>query len=289
MNRTPTPLMLLLTLALAWGQGSVAIDSAAIASLPASSDCLFADGFESGAGGCAMDDLRLPPGTSWQWQLSGTLDTSFDVQMYDIDLEETPAATITALKNAGRIVICYFSAGSWEVYRNDADDFPEIVKGESLDPPFEDEKWLDISRIDLLGPIMTARLDLAATKGCNGVEPDNVDGYTNSTGFPLTAQQQITYNSWIADQAHARGLSVGLKNDLDQVEALLPKFDWALNEQCFQFNECELLLPFISAGKAVFGVEYSLDTSAFCDQANAMNFDWLKKNISLDAARESCR
>ena len=252
-------------------------------------DCVFNDGFEDLASGCPNSDLIIPPGTSWQWQLSGTLDTSFDVQMYDIDLEDTPIAIISDLKNAGRMVICYFSAGSWESFRSDSGDFPEIVKGDPLEAPFNDELWLDIRRIDLLGPIMGARLDLAVAKGCDGVEPDNVDGYTNTTGFPLTAEQQITFNTWIADQAHARGLSVGLKNDIDQVQELLPKFDWALNEQCYQFNECSLLIPFITAGKAVFGVEYSLETSEFCAQANMMNFDWLKKNLVLDAPRTSCR
>jgi len=156
------------------------------------------------------------------------------------------------MKQAGRIVICYFSAGTWESYRPDTDEFPPAVKGNSLDPPFDDERWLDIRRLDILGPIMGRRLDLARSKGCDGVDPDNVDGYTNNTGFPLTYAQQIAYNTFIANAAHARGLSVGLKNDLDQVPDLVGVFDWALNEQCFQFNECALLAPFINAGKAVF-------------------------------------
>ncbi len=47
-----------------------------------------------------------------------------------------------------------------------------------------------------------------------------------------------------------------LKNDLGQVRDLLPYFDAALNEQCFQYDECNRLRPFMSAGKAVFTVEY---------------------------------
>ena len=259
------------------------------ASTTATANCIFADGFESSSTACAPADLTIPPGTSWQWQLSGVIDTTIDVQLYDIDLEDTPSATITALKNAGRIVICYFSAGSWENFRADAGDFPAAVKGNPLDAPFQDELWLDIRQIDILGPIMSARLDLAVAKGCDGVEPDNVDGYQNDSGFDLTAEQQLTYNRFIAGLAHDRGLSVGLKNDLDQIQQLLPMFDWAINEQCFEFDECELLIPFIDAGKAVFGVEYSLQPEAFCPQANVMNFDWLKKNLDLDATRFSCR
>ena len=84
---------------------------------------------------------RPGPGTTWQWQLDGVLDTSFAVQMYDIDLFDHDASVFAALKAAGKVVICYFSAGSWESYRPDEGDFSEAVKGASLDPPFDDERW----------------------------------------------------------------------------------------------------------------------------------------------------
>jgi hypothetical protein len=227
------------------------------------------------------------PGTSWQWQLTGTIDTSINVQMYDIDLFDTPKSTIDTLHGQGRVVICYFSAGSWEDWRPDAADFPAAVKGKNNGWP--GEKWLDIRNIAALSPIMQARLDLAVDKGCDGVEPDNVDGYSNNTGFPLSGNDQLTYNRWLADQAHARGLSVGLKNDVEQVTELEPYFNWALDEQCFQYNECDQLLPFVQAGKAVFGVEYSGSLASFCPEANSMDFDWLKKTLDLDASREACR
>ncbi len=60
------------------------------------------------------------------------------------------------------------------------------------------EYWLDIRQIDLLGPIMEARLDIAAAKGCDAVDPDNVDGYTNDTGFNLTCADQLpTTAGWL--------------------------------------------------------------------------------------------
>lgn len=227
------------------------------------------------------------PGTTWQWQLSGTIDTSFDVEMYDIDLFDAPQATIDELHGNGRIVICYFSAGSYEEWRSDAGDFPESVRGNPLDG-WPGESWLDIRDLDTLGPIMEARLDLAAQKNCDGVEPDNVDGYSNDTGFPLTGNDQLTYNIWLATEAHNRGLSIGLKNDLDQIPQLLDHFDWALNEQCFQYEECDLLLPFVQAGKAVFGVEYEGELADFCPQANANQFSWLLKDWDLGPERQSC-
>ena len=231
---------------------------------------------------------RPKPGTSWQWQLSGTIDTSVDAAMYDIDLFDTPQSVIDELHAKGHTVICYFSAGSYEDWRPDKDRYPSEVLGRDLDG-WPGEKWVDIRRIDLLGPILADRLELAKTKQCDGVEPDNVDGYANDTGFPLSAADQLAFNRWLAGQAHSRGLSIGLKNDLGQVLDLVADFDWALNEQCFQYDECDLLLPFIQAGKAVFGVEYSGDTADFCPQANANNFDWLKKKIYLDSWRIPCR
>jgi hypothetical protein len=231
---------------------------------------------------------RPTPGVSWQWQLSDLLDPSVAAEMYDIDLMEVAAEEIASLKQAGRKVVCYFSAGSWEEWREDAALIPAAVLGKVMDG-WPDERWLDIRNIAALTPVMSARLDLAVTKGCDGVEPDNVDGYQNQSGFALSAADQLAYNRWLATQAHLRGLSIGLKNDLDQIVELEPYFDWALNEQCFEMEECSLLLPFVQAGKAVFGVEYNLAPAEFCTQANALNFDWLLKNLDLDAARTACR
>lgn len=236
---------------------------------------------------------------TWQWQINGNLDTSLDVDMYDVDLFDTSAAQIQSLKNQGRVVICYFSAGTYEGWRDDWQTHFPFIDDDAYDgnaPPFAgnmaewDERWLDIRRIDLLTPIMTSRLDLAVTKGCDGVEPDNMDAYTNGseTQLSLTGADQIAYNRWIAQEAHARGLSVGLKNDVDQLADLVDDFDWALNEQCFQYNECAGYQVFINAGKAVFGVEYQDSAANFCPQANSQNLYWLKKNLALDSWRIGC-
>ena len=225
--------------------------------------------------------------TSWQWQLQGQIDQSFNVAMYDVDMFDTPASVVTSLHSAGRIVICYIDAGTWENWRPDASKFPNSVKGKNNGWP--GEKWLDIRQLSILGPIMQARMDLCKSKGFDGIEFDNVDGYSNNTGFPLTYNDQLNYNTWLANQAHIRSLSVALKNDLGQVHDLLSYFDWALDEQCFQYTECGKLKPFIQAGKAVMEVEYKLAPSQFCSKANALNFNSLKKHLSLDAYRVECR
>jgi hypothetical protein len=233
-------------------------------------------------------EIWIPsPKTTWQWQISGAINTSFDVDMYDIDLFDAKIEVIDKLHTDGRKVICYFSAGTFENWRPDKDKFPASVLGSPLEE-WPGERWLDIAKLDIIGPIMQARLDLAVEKGCDGVEPDNVDGYKNANGVGLDASKQLSYNKWLAREAHLRGLSIGLKNDLDQVLQLVDHFDFAINEQCWQFKECSLLRPFINAGKAVFGVEYSGTPRQFCPKLNAMGFSWLKKRLSLDAFRIDC-
>ncbi|MEA2316350.1 MAG: hypothetical protein QOD44_539 [Solirubrobacteraceae bacterium] len=225
--------------------------------------------------------------TTWQWQLTTPVDQSVDAAMYDIDLFDNSAGVVASLHAKGRHVTCYMSAGSFERGRPDSGRFPRRVLGRPLEG-FATERWLDIRRLDVLGPIMRRRLDLCRRKGFDAVEADNVDAYANNSGFRLTGADQLRYNRFLARAAHARGLSIGLKNDLGQVAALEPQFDWALNEQCFQYDECDRLRPFVRAGKAVFNVEYELDTAAFCPRARALGFMSMRKRLDLDAWREPC-
>jgi hypothetical protein len=213
--------------------------------------------------------------------------------MYDIDLFDAPQNVIDGLQSQGRAVICYFSAGSYEDWRPDEGDFPSGDLGNDLED-WEGEKWVDITS-QAIRDIMKARMDLAVTKNCDGVEPDNVDGYANDNGLGLTAQNQLEYNEFLADEAHGRGLSVGLKNDLDQVEDLEPLFDWALNEECLEWDECGVLKPFIEAGKAVFHVEYVDDESQgeakkneVCGDPSIQSFSTLIKTWDLDSWFLNC-
>jgi hypothetical protein len=217
----------------------------------------------------------------------GTIDQTVSAQMFDVDLFDAPADTVAALHAAGHATVCYVNAGVWESWRPDAAMYPAAVKGNS-DPGWQGEQWLDIRQWSVLQPILEARMALCKSEGFDGIELDNVDGYMNNTGFPLTATDQLTFNRNIASSAHAKGLSVGLKNDLEQVPDLVGQFDWALNEQCFEYSECDSLQPFVTAGKAVFNVEYNLATSAFCPQAKAMGLSSILKHLALDAYRVAC-
>ncbi|WP_329180965.1 endo alpha-1,4 polygalactosaminidase [Streptomyces sp. NBC_01477] len=241
----------------------------------------------SGSGAAAAAGRWRPaPGAAWQWQLSGTVDTSVDVPVYDIDGFENDAGVVTRLHHAGRRVICYVNAGAWESFRPDAARFPTALLGRG--DGWDGERWLDIRALDRLRPLMAARFDMCRAKGFDAVEPDLVEGYADSTGFPLTAADQLAYNRMIAGLAHARGLAVGLKNDLGQVPQLLRDFDFSVDEQCAQYDECGRLSPFIAAGKPVFHVEYELKPARFCPAVRKLGFSSMAKHLSLDAWREPC-
>jgi hypothetical protein len=178
------------------------------------------------------------------------------------------------------------NAGAAEDFRPDYATFPAEVLGKTDGWP--GERWLDIRRIDVLEPIMAARFDVCAQKGFDAVEADLVDGYSGDTGFPLTAADQLTYNRMLAGLAHHRGLSIGLKNDLGQIPDLVTEFDFAINEQCVEYQECDTLTPFIDAGKAVFHVEYNRPNAEFCPTTTALRFSSMRKNRQLDAPRWPC-
>lgn len=241
------------------------------------------------------DPARWMPSVddTWQLQLQGTINTSYNAAVFDIDLFDTPQATINALKAQGKRVVCYFSAGSSENWRPDFSKFKAADMGNALDG-WAGERWLD-TRSANVRAVMMARMDLAKSKGCDGVDPDNVDGYTNKPGFPLTAATQLDYNRFLATQAHARGLAVGLKNGVAQLSDLASAFDFAVNEQCFQYNECSGYSAFTVQGKPVFNVEYqtkwkdATTRQTLCAKAKALSLRTLVLPLALnDKFRYSC-
>lgn len=240
----------------------------------------------SGSPSAAAPWWRPAVGLSWQWQLSGPLDTTVPADVYDIDMFDNTADAVSLLHRLGRKVIGYIDVGSWESFRPDAARFPDDVKG--LGDGWPGERWLDIRRVDVLQPLMAARMRECATKGFDGVEPDLMDGFENDTGFPLTSGDQLRYNRLIAALAHSFGLAVGLKGDVEQAATLLPDFDFAVNEQCVQYDECDLLVPFIAAGKPVFHAEYSLTIQQFCPQTTPLGFSSIRKHLDLGAWRQAC-
>ena len=232
--------------------------------------------------------------TSWQWQLSSVPSSSqlLPVNMYDVDGFDASASLVSAMHSKSIHAVCYISVGTWENWRPDASLFPASSKGKSNGWP--GEEWLDI-RSSAVRQLMSERFQMCQSKGFDAVEPDSMDGYTNATGFPLTASDQLDFNRWVANEVHSYGMAVFQKNDVEQTNELQPYFDAILDEQCFQYSECDTLSPYRSANKAVFEVEYAgkknvaRTASKICPKANAMNFNTLIKDMNLTAARTACR
>ena len=235
--------------------------------------------------------LKIPPNSSFDIQFSEVIEvSSFKAEIIDLDLFETSEQIIEQLHLQNKIVICYFSAGSLEEWREDAGNFPSEIIGKNY-AGWPGEKWLDIRRIDLLSPILISRFDLCQQKGFDGVETDNVDGYQNNTGFKITNAEQITFNLWLAEQAHIRGLSIGLKNDPDQLTDLVSDFDWLLLEDCYSQGWCQLARTFIEKNKPVFAIEYTdqdVDFDAACASAEKIGFKLIEKNRNLDSYTRTC-
>lgn len=208
----------------------------------------------AGAARTAPGHWRLPAHPTWYWQLQGRVDNSVAASIYDLDGFETGAAEVARLHGLGRHVVCYIDVGTWENFRPDEGEFPKSVLGRPNGWP--GERWLDIRRLSVLEPIMTARLRMCAHKGFDAVEPDNMDGFENDTGFHITARQQLRYDEWVAGEVHSLGMAVLEKNDPEQARALEPFFDGVLDEQCNQYRECRSFEPYLRAGKPVLNAEY---------------------------------
>jgi hypothetical protein len=228
-----------------------------------------------------------PPAPTFYWQLQGKLDTAVPAAVYDVDGFETSAAEVAALHAQGKHVVCYIDVGTAESFRPDYAQFPKYVLGKSNGWP--GEKWLDIRRLPVLEPIMTSRFQMCREKGFDAIEPDNIEAFSNRSGFPLTAADQLTYNKWVAQETHALGLAVLQKNDGEQTPQQQPYFDGALTEQCHQYDECAAFEPYLAAGKPVINAEYRLKDARFCAADDALGIVGARFNLALNGKRfEPC-
>jgi hypothetical protein len=208
-------------------------------------------------------------------------------EVYDIDGFDNSAAVVARLHRLGRHAICYLDVGAYEDYRPDAKRFPAAVLGKA-DIPWQGERWLDVRQLDALLPIMRDRIAMCARKGFDAVELDEVDGYDNDTGFAISAGDQLVYNRALAHEVHLRGMSVALKNDVEQIPHLLGSFDFSIDEQCATYDECRTLLPFIRRDSAVFHVEYERPRGRFCNTTAALGLSSMRKRLELGRYRELC-
>jgi len=189
------------------------------------------------------------------------------------DIDGVSVTRVAALKAQGHIVQCYFSVGTVETFRPDVQQnraaWAAIQVPGPADPDWG-EFWIDVRKLDAIAVLMKPRFQRAKNMGCDAIEADNVDCYDSpycrgrmqgvTTASVKTAQ--IAYNLWQLNTSHSLGLSLSLKNAADLLSNadLFASYDFAVNEQCFYYQECNLYKAFIASGRAVLNTEYDLQS-----------------------------
>jgi hypothetical protein len=261
--------------------------------------------------------------------VSGTIQPS-NVTIFDIDMynnagdDGTDATVVKALQKQKHKVICYFSAGSYEPDRPDSDQFQAADKGKEL-VGWPGEFWLN-TKSSNVRKIMVNRIKNAATLGCDAIDPDNVDAYVrdslqlvisctpqadkdiqdNDNGFGLTAADAVNFTTFLATTAQQYNLAIGLKNAGKIVTNVSSIMQFSVQEQCVATapGECKNFVPFITAGKPVFHIEYppkyptipSGDFTQFCHgnttaspkDPDISQFSTVMKSEDLDGTVHYC-
>eukprot|EP00592_Proboscia_alata_P002607 CAMPEP_0194377900 /NCGR_PEP_ID=MMETSP0174-20130528/32936_1 /TAXON_ID=216777 /ORGANISM="Proboscia alata, Strain PI-D3" /LENGTH=489 /DNA_ID=CAMNT_0039159553 /DNA_START=76 /DNA_END=1542 /DNA_ORIENTATION=+ len=224
----------------------------------------------------------LSTGDTWTYDIGGYIGAPYSTKVVMIDLFETSTSTITQLKNQDKVVCCYFSAGTWEEWRNDANEFPSSIIGNDMDD-WEGEKWIDVRSEETMD-IMKKRMDLALERGCQALEPDNVDAYTYNkadTGFDLTRSDQILFLTELSIYAKKLGLLIGLKNAPDLVDDMEALYDFSIAEECYRYDECCKYSSFVNSGKPVFAIEYRSKKESICNKFEEELFSLIFGNYAV--------
>ncbi|KAH7408108.1 glycoside hydrolase superfamily [Phaeosphaeria sp. MPI-PUGE-AT-0046c] len=246
----------------------------------------------------SLQDVAFTRGQKFQIILLGIPDMTkmplvpTDAPVWDIDLFDNPASTVSTLKAAGKIVICYFSAGTAEDWRDDYKSFAAADLGKVL-PEWPNEKWIRTGSQSIRN-IMAKRIKIAADKGCDAIDPDNTDGYQNDNGLNLRSTDAIDYMRWMQQEAAKYNMKIGLKNSLDIVNDLALIMDFAVNEQCAALGECRAYDRFLALNKPVFHIEYPTPLNAgatkglSCTSIGVNGTSTILKTLQLDGDTYYC-
>jgi len=226
------------------------------------------------------------PGLTWNYVLGAKVDITIEkAQVLDVDYETHPD-TIKKYHNYGKRVVCYFSGGTIEDFRDDYKNYLAVsglVRNTYDD--WDNERWLDF-RKEGIKPLIIKRMRKAINNGCDALEVDNLDGYqmdeVQSWSKPLTISDTITFARWLGYAAHELGISIGLKNVPAILDYVADYYDFAINESCVRYkNECAMYKNFIRSGKAVFGITYgsfSGQLNSLCRELNGVGISMIVKS-----------
>lgn len=239
-------------------------------------------------------------------QLKAAPGNVIDIDLLDV-IDAKPALPDIKELSKTKKVICYFSAGSYETWRADADRYARQDYGAPLDSRWNNEFWVDV-RSSNVRALVKERIERAAAAGCSAVDPDNVDGYVsgylhvlrsvlicdfqnkvdgkNQDGWDLPMSEYVSYFKFMAGVAHANGIAIGLKNGMEMIPDVLSVMDFAVNEECWAWTECGTYAPVTKAGKAVFHIEYEKEV---CENPEGVVLSSLFKLDQVDTVGGQCK
>jgi hypothetical protein len=211
----------------------------------------------SRAGTQASSWAPPPANAGFDYQIGGPYKPPAGVTVVSRDHDAAPAA--------GLYNICYVNAfqaqpdaASWWKTNH-----PDLLLHDAKGNLVIDQDWNEIlldystaAKRAALTTIVGGWMDGCASKGYKGVEPDNLDSYTRSKNL-LTESEAVAYAGSLVSYAHGKGLAVGQKNDADlsTAKAKQAGFDFAVAEECADYDECGNYTA--TYGNHVIVIEYS--------------------------------
>jgi len=149
----------------------------------------------------------------WLWPVTSLADTTVDgallrdADVVVLDPFTTSEHLVWRVHATGRAAVCQLRAGVWEAGRPDEPRVDRALLGAAASPG---SQWLDVRDWSRLSEVLRDRLALCAAKGFDGVALANLDGYARPTGFPITAADQLRFNTAVVGLAHRYGLVVAV-------------------------------------------------------------------------------
>jgi len=240
-----------------------------------------------GTGGVGSGGVNV---SYWDWQLTEPFYLDRTLQVFDLDPDSVTAAQVAAINARGTKTVCYVSVGTLENYRSDVNSFPASVIGKTYGN-WPDERFLDIRNTAVLLPLMQARFQKCKDMGFAAIEPDNMDVYTNNSGFAITKADTINYVLKLADIAHGMGLEIAQKNVPELTPLLVSSLDFAITESCYQDGWCNAVTGYTAQGKDILDAEYNdrpIDFPVACGYAANNTIKMILKNRNLTAPLQTC-
>jgi hypothetical protein len=242
------------------------------------------------AGAIPGNALAFSVGDTWDWQLTEPADLYRSVKVLDLHPDLVSPEDLAGLRDRGISTICYVSVGTLERTSPDRRAFPKEVIGNTYED-WPDERFLDIRRLDVLLPLITARFESCKAMGFDAIEPDNMDVHDNDSGFAVTQQHTLAYVRLLAAYAQGLGLKIGQKNVPDLTDDLVDTFDFAIAESCYQDRTCKSYVAYAEAGKPVFDAEYTdrpIHFTKACEIAGKYGISMILKDRDLTAPVLMC-